>query len=596
MKHPLAFQPTRLGWWDKSCLVVARLSGGITIIPVGGRSGDDAGDNLLGESAEFFAPCCALSQCFEFGFFALEVDGDKRYCEDKQAEGRRATLWEYAMDVADSITGGRGGADEEEKEDEEAVAVYRLVYFQSTSPEELFQKKIDDEEYGEAVVMARHFGLDCDRVFVRQWRASDLSAVAAQDYLSKVEDVVTALRECAVTVPPTPESCRSLLSFGLTKAQAEVDCGRASSFLIAAQTCLAEFLDRLDLYLAVIDSEEDFDPQEYNSFRTSTLKDAATNLAYEGRSHRLKRFLMVAEVDDLTSHATGVLSSLPEPLDPMPELAEIMTRPAVGRATTASWFRRRAAQTVGLSGQSDYALALLHLAANLELDCGSGGSADPVFYHHLATYDALVFEKKDLSADFDKVQETDDKKLLEMLLARPRPNLTKVFKTLGLPFLDRVEQCASGSSVKLFREFVVETASRDFIAASDLLRVVAENLDETWFNAADLRAMGMEVVWNSSPNSDVQGLGSFLAYLQDYCRLEEERGGAEYLSLLEAVKTLGFVARYDRSATIAGIKEAQSSGAGDKAKAVVLRMLSAGRDKIKLKVRKPLMGCNTVMP
>ena len=41
---------------------------------------------------------------------------------------------------------------------------YKLMSLVSTSPEELFSRKIDSEEYGEALIMAQHYGLDSDQV------------------------------------------------------------------------------------------------------------------------------------------------------------------------------------------------------------------------------------------------------------------------------------------------------------------------------------------------------------------------------------------------------------------------------------------------
>ncbi len=584
LKHPLRFHPTDIRWWDDSSMVIARLSGGLTILPV-----QDPSTNLLGESAEFFAPSCELSQCFEFGFFALEVDGNKRFLEEAPSDKEKLTLWEHVTDIADSIFRGRG---EEEEEEEEAKhmkheVTYRLLYFQSTSPEELFQKKIDDEEYGEAVILARHFGLDCDRVYVRQWKGSDHSQVAAQDYLSKVVDPATVLRECATTVPATAEACRALLSFGLARAEVEL-AGGAGGTVTAAKLLLQSFLSQLDLYLSVVGSEEDYSAKEFGDFRTRSPGEIAVHLALKGNAGRLKRLFASVPLPAVGPHLAEVLSALPEPFDPLPEVADLVVSLADSAAASEvpepAWFRSRSAEMVLLSGQSDFALNLLHLAANVPAK--KENSADPAFYHHLSTFHALVFEKKELSASFDRVRTMGDKSLLKGLLEKPKPNAVRVFKTLGLPFLDRVEQCSSGSSVALFHDFVVDVASRDFTTASDLIRVVAENLEETWFSPSDLKALGMAVVWNSSPSADVQSLASFLAYLQQYCKEVDE--DEEFALLLEAVRTLGVVSKYDPTATIAGVKEAQGRGGRDRAKILVDRLLHMSKERLREKVRERL--------
>lgn len=43
--------------------------------------------------------------------------------------------------------------------------------------------QIDGEEYGEALALARTYGLDCDLVYQRQWRKSPVSVASIQDYL-----------------------------------------------------------------------------------------------------------------------------------------------------------------------------------------------------------------------------------------------------------------------------------------------------------------------------------------------------------------------------------------------------------------------------
>ena len=71
------WHPTSIAWWDDSKVVVARASGGVTIL-------DSAGDfahNVLGPSAEFFAPGVKMAKNASSssaaesnnGFFLLEV-------------------------------------------------------------------------------------------------------------------------------------------------------------------------------------------------------------------------------------------------------------------------------------------------------------------------------------------------------------------------------------------------------------------------------------------------------------------------------------------------------------------------------------------
>ncbi len=43
--------------------------------------------------------------------------------------------------------------------------------------------QIDDEEYGEALLLAQAYRLDADLVYQRQWRKTPVSVASIQDYL-----------------------------------------------------------------------------------------------------------------------------------------------------------------------------------------------------------------------------------------------------------------------------------------------------------------------------------------------------------------------------------------------------------------------------
>ena len=61
-----------------------------------------------------------------------------------------------------------------------------MVCLKSTTPEELYTRKIDSEEYGEALMLAKCYGLDCDLVYQRQWRKTDVTVASIQDYLVSI--------------------------------------------------------------------------------------------------------------------------------------------------------------------------------------------------------------------------------------------------------------------------------------------------------------------------------------------------------------------------------------------------------------------------
>ena len=92
---------------------------------------------------------------------------------------------------------------------------FRLMGLVSTSPEELYSRKIAAEEYGEAILLAQHYGLDTDLVYERQWRRSTKSGAAIQDYLGKMVRRQPVLKEVLETLPEDLDSTRALLEHGL---------------------------------------------------------------------------------------------------------------------------------------------------------------------------------------------------------------------------------------------------------------------------------------------------------------------------------------------------------------------------------------------
>ena len=79
----------------------------------------------------------------------------------------------------------------------------------STSPEEIFTRKILLEEYGEAIMLAQHYGLDSDPVYRRQWQQSNKSMASIHDYLAKMKKRSEVVRECLETIPDDIDAART---------------------------------------------------------------------------------------------------------------------------------------------------------------------------------------------------------------------------------------------------------------------------------------------------------------------------------------------------------------------------------------------------
>ena len=187
----------------------------------------------------------------------------------------------------------------------------RLLYFQSTSPDDLYRKKIDDCEYGEAVMLARHYGLDCDPVYERQWRLSDHGTNAVADYLSKISDVSVVVAECSSVIPETAEAMEGLLKFGIRTA-GESDPASREKFRV--------YLKRLDIYQEIIDArnadsqrapeESHFDAAEFERFRDDPLLDLATFYAAEAVDVAAVSAMMHSRdaASEMAAHALSIIA------------------------------------------------------------------------------------------------------------------------------------------------------------------------------------------------------------------------------------------------------------------------------------------------
>ena len=380
------WHPLDVKWWNNDSLVLGRYSGGVTILTL-----KNIDKNLLGESAEFFAGPCHLSNCFGKGFFVLEREittrkqkprmnesmelsfvnsgaGEESSEEDDEevsllVKGKRvATSWAYTITESERFAPPR-------KKPKLSYHNYKLLALLSTTPEELYNRKIEMEEYGEALILAQHYNLDSDHVYERQWKLSNLSTTAISDYLGKIKRRSLVLRECLNTVPNEIEALRSLLQYGLQETDLHVlemmereDGGeaggryikqkantRASEYylteeeeierktaeeerlisnlswddlsvsqreLLAQRYQLLKYLDRLECYIEILEGYEDnFDVKFYMKFRDQALIEAAVEFAHDGKGRAVST-LLERYPKELEAYKLCILSNFPESLSP----------------------------------------------------------------------------------------------------------------------------------------------------------------------------------------------------------------------------------------------------------------------------------------
>ncbi|XP_028411208.1 LOW QUALITY PROTEIN: neuroblastoma-amplified sequence-like [Dendronephthya gigantea] len=217
-----------IGWWSNEAIVLARRSGALTV-----SSFDKSLKNILGQYAEWCEPCPLVTSAHNGGFLILECEnnvvslspvrktvddegeqGEHRDDEDDEEHHMVTKTRELAKHVLYFLTESERFRPPVRRP-KILKQTYRLLCLRSTTPEELYARKIELEEYGEALALAQSYDLDCDLVYQKQWRKSKVTLSSIHDYLSKVTKRVWVLHECLERVAEDLESTKALLKYGL---------------------------------------------------------------------------------------------------------------------------------------------------------------------------------------------------------------------------------------------------------------------------------------------------------------------------------------------------------------------------------------------
>ncbi|XP_063110384.1 NBAS subunit of NRZ tethering complex isoform X3 [Cavia porcellus] len=377
-----------VSWWADGAVTLARSSGAVTVSSVKTLK------NLLGRSCEWFEPSPQVTAAHDGGFLSLECEiklAPKRPRLEVRAgdedDGEEDSDSEHGMSAKARYFGyikqGLYLVTEMErfapprKRPRTITKHYRLVSLRATTPEELFQRKIESEEYEEALSLAHTYGLDTDLVYQRQWRKSAVNVASIQNYLSKIKKRAWVLHECLERVPETVEAAQELLQYGLKGTNLEAllalgsgaDSGRFTlpgdvdidtvayevlsptleepaqqrkekvsrerhellkllSFsewsleqkeLCRCRLKLLTFLDRLATYkeiLAVpLASEQRYDAEFFKAFRRQNIVLSARTYARESNVQALE-ILFTYHGADLLPHRLAILSNFPETTSP----------------------------------------------------------------------------------------------------------------------------------------------------------------------------------------------------------------------------------------------------------------------------------------
>lgn len=393
LANPVRYHPVALAWWSEESVVLARVSGAVTVLRV-----RDNLDNILGDSPEFLEGVPRISQCFQKGFFALECDYVVRgrrvsTREESAGEDPEEDLELETDDEEDGwVTLGKRSAaalayfvtDSErfappKKKSKIVRRTYRMLALVSTSPEELYKRKILLEEYGEAIMLAQHYGLDTDSVYRRQWQNSNKSSAAIQDYLTKIKRRSEVIRECLETIPDDLDAARELLRYGMRATdlealvglgQGEGEDGRlilsarekdgrerlrlislvrwesltvSQKELMRTRTKLLYYLDCLDTLEDILGgghlAAEKYSPAAFRLLRSHSPLENSARAAKLGDTITVDCLMSGRHAAIISPHWLAVLSNFPETLNPS-EYKDLL--PRVEEGVVSQLYRQEA--------------------------------------------------------------------------------------------------------------------------------------------------------------------------------------------------------------------------------------------------------------
>ncbi|KAK6630113.1 hypothetical protein RUM44_005664 [Polyplax serrata] len=317
VKNNEYFYPIEIGWWLDSALVIARRSGAISICTVSTL------DNILGESPEFLAqsPQIACVESDRSSVIALECETSFN-CKTAQLtidkESETSMLQESIQAALYSFTDIER-FEPKRKTPKVTQKTYRMIAIKKTTPEELYTRKIDKEEYEEALVLAHKYNLDCDLVYQKRWRNSSASKENIHEYLEKIKKIVWVVNECVERVPDELEDARELLEFGLKKTNIKLTFNKLTADerqLVKYRTKLLKFSDSLTIYEKIIGFPKKYNRKEYDNFRKQDAIEAT--VCFARQENWLAVSIMFTHMGDtVLPHQLPILSNFPETLRPL---------------------------------------------------------------------------------------------------------------------------------------------------------------------------------------------------------------------------------------------------------------------------------------
>ncbi|XP_046978708.1 NBAS subunit of NRZ tethering complex-like isoform X2 [Vanessa cardui] len=341
---PAPPRPAHVAWWSNQEIIVSRFTGSVTVCEL------QELNNILGKKPEFFQGTPQITCAHDGVFMVLECESNvmpaKKSRSDESMEVVPAdeevddSMLELAKELFKSVLYTITDIETFQPKPKKITVVsriYRLLGVKSTTPMELFSRKIESGNYTEALSLAETFDLDSDLVYQQQWRKNPVSTDAIHNYLSKVRKKIWAVHQCVDRLPESLPAANELLHFGLQltnqKILEEINKGLPeerwvgpagvtpaalnayTSELLRCRHVMLFYKERLALYEAILRCEKStYVKDEYDRLRSNSIMHSAMEIAKEGRIEALTCLWPYIKSLDMQ---LAVLDKIPETLCPL---------------------------------------------------------------------------------------------------------------------------------------------------------------------------------------------------------------------------------------------------------------------------------------
>lgn len=210
--HEPDYRVIDISWWDTKVFIMTRGTGSLSLVSA------ESLTDLMGRNQQWLNPYPSIYRFLENEFFILECQCEfssqlssfsleNSTCDDENSEGNLNETNELNVNTDDEdddedddswvsfITHGiktkaynligMHRSNDSNKKKKFLRRKFSILHIKSTTPEELFERKLKSEEYGEALKLAQSYNLDTDLVYKQQWNSKPISKSTINDYLVK---------------------------------------------------------------------------------------------------------------------------------------------------------------------------------------------------------------------------------------------------------------------------------------------------------------------------------------------------------------------------------------------------------------------------